>query len=113
MIYVIAQAGIPWADLSPVVAVGLIFLAVLLALLRHNASREKMMADAIDKQATATDKVGDSLDFLSRILVGQSIGLDAMMRLVAKGRNINVDDLMRESRAAADSKLGPLNHSTR
>ena len=41
---VLAQAtgGIPWADLSPVVAVGLIFLAVLLALLKHNAAPQEI-----------------------------------------------------------------------
>jgi len=107
-LYIVAQTGIPWADLSPVVAVGLIFLVVLLALLKHNASREKLMSEALDRLVAAQDRSTDSHDFIGRILAVHTIGVDALMRLVAKPRGVNVDDVMREARASADAKLGPL-----
>lgn len=117
---VIAQAGgIPWADLSPVVAVGLIFLAVLLALLKHNASREKLMAEAMDRQTAATTAALDrgteatadnarATDFIGRILAVQAIGNDALMRLVARPKGISSDDVMKAAREAADARFGPI-----
>lgn len=120
MIFVLAQSGgIPWADLSPVVAVGLIFLIVLLALLRHNASREKLMSEAIDRQTittaaamdrqvVATDKNTEATELMGRFLAVQSIGMDTLVRIVAKPKGVSGDEIMKEARAAVEAKLGPM-----